>query len=121
MIDRDDGEDYQTVRDLACISLYPMDDRRNRSLPAWWFSLPDHEHHPVRAAFSGTAATLHVGPRGSKAPGSRLHRGSAMERVDQIQEDRYRLDAFTGLLLKAKRKIPIRLIGRSLIAEPYSY
>jgi hypothetical protein len=44
-IDRDDTEDYQTVRDLAWVSLHPVDDRRHRSLSAWWHSLPDHDNH----------------------------------------------------------------------------
>jgi carbonic anhydrase len=44
-LDRDDVEDYQTVRDLAWISLNRTDERRHRSRAASWFSLSDHDDH----------------------------------------------------------------------------
>jgi MFS superfamily sulfate permease-like transporter len=44
-IDRDDVEDYQTVRDLAWISLNRTDERRHRSRAASWFSLSDYDDH----------------------------------------------------------------------------
>jgi hypothetical protein len=43
-IDRDDAEDYQTVRDLAWVSLNRVDERRHRSRVANWFSLSEHDH-----------------------------------------------------------------------------
>jgi hypothetical protein len=44
-IDRDDAEDYQTVRDLAWVSLNRPDERWHRSRAASWLSLSDHDDH----------------------------------------------------------------------------
>ena len=61
-IDRDDAEDYLTVKVLAQVRLNRPDDRRRRSRAASWFRLSDHDDHHARPSLQGrgTRAPLHV-------------------------------------------------------------
>jgi MFS superfamily sulfate permease-like transporter len=58
LLDRDDAEDYQTVRDLAWVSLNRVEPPRH-SRAATWFSLSGGDHHPHAASRPSALAVEH--------------------------------------------------------------